>query len=162
MTITKDAKNINFVALVLAIACGAAGVVIMLRQKAKDAVVSTAKVVRQSQPIATTDVAPPGTPRKEVPPAIVEALAPSLLAPAAQGAPSAIPLKANAKVPSPAGPTSQGVRPPKAPLQDPLAIQVNGEEDRSAHAGVPPERPTLAMAANQTPFALNISLASGV
>ena len=117
----KDTKNIIFVTLALAIACGVAGMVIMKRHAAKEMASATAKAVRQPEPTPATDGAFPATPRNEAPPAVAEVPAPAPVSPATQSAPSVIPLKANAKAPSAAGPGGQGGRPPKEPLQDPLA-----------------------------------------
>ena len=119
----KDAKNIILVALALAIACGVAGMVIMKRHASKETASATAKAVRQPEPIPVTDGAFPSAPRNEAPPAVAQVLAPAPVNPPTQRWSSVIPLKANAKASSAAGPSTQGVNPPKEPLQDPLARQ---------------------------------------
>jgi hypothetical protein len=118
----KDAKNIILVALALAIACGVAGVMIIVHQEAKDTADSaTAKAVSQPEPTRATNGASPAAPRNEAPPTVVEVPASPPASPAAPSARSANPLKDNTRAPSASGSAGQGVTPRIGPLQDPLA-----------------------------------------
>ena len=117
----KDAKNTILVALALAIACGGAGVLILVRQEAKETAVSNAKAVRQPDPARSIEGVSPAAPPKESPPAVAEVPNLALASPTVQSTPSANPLKAGAKAPSAAGMAGSGASLAKEPLQDPLA-----------------------------------------
>jgi hypothetical protein len=114
-------KTVILAALAFAIACVVAGVIIVSRPAPRDTPLPAQAPtlgVEHARPADTSQLA--ASP-EETAPATASAIGPAAPSPATQSPPTAAPTKAAAKAPATAAAASQGGRPGKEPLQDPLA-----------------------------------------
>jgi hypothetical protein len=114
-------KTIILSALAFAIACVVAGVMIVSRSATPDTTLPAATAARQAAPARTADGTRQAAPPEEAPPAAAPVAEAAPTSPITQSAPPTAPAKAAAKAPTRAASASQGGRPAKEPLQDPLA-----------------------------------------
>jgi hypothetical protein len=119
--IMNGARNIILVALAFAIACGAAGVFILVRREAQEVAPATAKVVRHQQSARNTDEPSPPPPPNDPRPAVAEVSAAPAVSAAPQSTPSVTQPKGDAKAPSATRQAGPGGTSRRGPFQDPMA-----------------------------------------
>jgi hypothetical protein len=113
-------KNIIWVALTIAVACGIAGVIILKHPLTPEVATPTAKAERQPDPARTGDEVRPPAPLAEAPPTVAQVPAPLTASVDPQDAPLPKTARADPKAPGASAP-ARGGGSAREPLHDPLA-----------------------------------------